>query len=112
MKMIDEKKIANAAMSEEELDQVAGGTIAETVVDNNLLYERGLVDDWHGTTSILFNWKSYSAKVDAGWAKAGITCVTKPSGDDNLYFMGGKEITHDEAIAHVKANFQKVRSID
>lgn len=24
----------------------------------------------------------------------------------------GKEITHDEAIAHVKANFQKIRSID
>ena len=61
--------------------------------------------------SILLSWNSESAAVDAGWAKAGITCVTKPT-SDNLYFIGGKEISHDEAINHVKANFQKVRSID
>ena len=109
--MIDEKKLANAAMSDEELDQVAGGNVGQTVVDSRLLYDYGLVDDWHGDFHMTFHWKSDSAAVDAGWSKAGITCVTKAWGD-NQYFMGGKEITHVQAVAHVKANFQKIRSID
>ena len=106
--MIDEKKLASAAMNDEELDQVAGGCIVDTVEDSKLLYERGLVDDWHSDFHTIFNWKSDSAAVDAGWSKAGITCVTKPA-SGNLYFKDGKEISHDEAIAHVKANFQKIR---
>ena len=109
--MIDEKKLAKAAMSDEELDNVAGGNVSQTVDDSKLLYDYGLVDDWHGKTHTLFNWKSDSAIVDGGWSKAGITCVTK-SLDSNQYFKDGKEITHDEAIAHVQANFQKIRSID
>ena len=108
MKMIDEKKIANAAMNDDELNQVAGGSVNSTSDDSKLLYERGLVDDWHNETTTLFNWKSYSAAVDAGWSKAGITCVTKAWGD-NLYFKDGKEISQDEAYNHVKANFSKIR---
>ena len=106
--MIDEKKLANAAMSDEELDQVAGGNVGQTVDDSKLLYDYGLVDDWHGNTHTFFNWKSDSAIVDGGWSKAGITCVTKFD-KMNKYFKDGKEITHDEAIAHVKANFSKIR---
>ena len=109
--MIDEKKLANAAMSDEELDQVAGGTVVQTVDDSKLLYDYGLVDDWNGKAHTLFNWKSDSAIVDGGWSKAGITCVTKFD-KMNKYFMGGKEITRDEAFAHVKANFSKIRDHD
>ena len=109
--MIDEKKLAKATMNEEELDNVAGGGIPETSNDSKLLYERGLVDDWHGVETTAFRWGSYSEAVDAGWSKAGITCVTKPF-NDNQYFKDGKEISRNEAIAHVQANFQKIRSID
>ena len=55
-------------------------------------------------------WKSDSAAVDAGWAKAGITCVTKPAGD-NLYFKDGKEMTRNEALDYLKANFKQIRDI-
>ena len=112
--MVDERKLANAAMSDDELDQVAGGTVGQTVVDSGFLYDHGLVNEYHGNTHTFFNWKSASAEVDAGWAKAGITCVTKFGvfGESNEYFMGGKEITHDEAVAHVKANFSKIRDHD
>ena len=112
--MIDEKKLAKAAMSDEELDNVSGGNVGQTVADSQLLYEHGLVNEYHGNTHTFFNWKSASAEVDAGWAKAGITCVTKFGvfGESNEYFMGGKEITHDEAVAHVKANFSKIRDCD
>ena len=43
--MIDEKKIANAAMNEEELDNVAGGTRIETWQDGDELYKRGLLTE-------------------------------------------------------------------
>ena len=106
--MIDEKKLAKAAMSDDELDQVAGGNIVGTGDDSKFLYDYGLVDDWHGKLHTFFNWKSDSAAVDGGWSKAGITCVTKPAGS-NQYFKDGKEISRDEAVAHVKANFSKIR---
>ena len=106
--MIDEKKLANAEMSDEELDSVAGGNIGQTAEDSTLLYAYGLLDDYHGTTHTIFHWKSDSAAVDAGWAKIGITCVTKPGGD-NLYFKDGKEISGYEARDYLKANFKQIR---
>ena len=110
MKMIDEKKLANAAMSEEELDNVAGGRIGQTAEDSTLLYAYGLVDDYHKELHTAFHWNSDSSAVDAGWAKAGITCVTKPC-KANLYFKDGKEISGDEARDYLKANFKQIRDI-
>ena len=43
--MIDEKKLANAAMNEEELDNVAGGTRIETWQDGDELVKRGLLTE-------------------------------------------------------------------
>ena len=104
--MIDEKKLASAAMSNDELDQVAGGSFGGTADDNDFLYKYGLTNKRFYAIGAFFHWKSCSEEVDSGWAKAGITCVTHPS-DDNEYFKDGKQITRDEAIAHVKANFPR-----
>ena len=98
------------AMSDDELSMVAGGTKDQTGGDSRLLYERGLVNKWYYTTEIGSDWIEKSAEIDAGWAKAGITCVTKP-GADNLYFLNGKQISRDEAWNHVKANFKKINTI-
>ena len=106
--MIDEKKIASAAMSDEELDQVSGSSCDGTGNDSVILYKYGLIDDHFGGVYASFNWESKSKEVDTGWAKAGITCITKPF-KDNKYFLDGKEISREEAIAHVKANFSKIR---
>lgn len=106
--MAEEKKLADEALSEEELEKVAGGSVWQTADDSEFLYDYGLVEDWHGQTTTMFNWVSYSAKVDEGWSKAGITCVTKPWGD-NLYFKNGKEISRKEAYDHVKASLPKIR---
>ena len=90
--MIDEKKLANAAMNDDELDKVAGGFSGDTARDSQFLYEHGLVDSYSGNgLSILLRWNSESAAVDAGWSKAGITCVTKPC-KENLYFKDGKKL--------------------
>ena len=95
-------------LSDEELDQVAGGGYGETSDDGRFLYEYGLVDEKRGWGPTLLNWREYSPKVDAGWKKAGITCCTSPFGD-NQYWVAGKKISRDEAYKIVKEKFQKVR---
>ena len=42
--MAEKKKFADEMMSDDELDNVAGGTVAETAADSFDLYRRGLVD--------------------------------------------------------------------
>ena len=42
---MDEKKFETEELSEEELDNVTGGTIAETMADGFDLYRRGIVED-------------------------------------------------------------------
>lgn len=43
--MADKDKFADEVMNEDELDNVAGGTIAETAADSLDLYRRGLTDE-------------------------------------------------------------------
>ena len=98
-------------LSDDELDQVAGGTIGQTAGDSKILYDYGLMDRHYGLIPVMtVYWKSKSAEVDSGWAKAGITCVTKPFGN-NQYFLDGKEISRGEAYDHLKANFKRLHHI-
>ena len=104
-------------LSDEELEKVAGGTTEDTAYDSRFLYERGLVDDWHGETATDLHWVSYSAAVDEGWRKAGITCVTVHSDlerheYDNRYYLNGQQISRDEAWKFVAAKFPKIRDCD
>jgi len=107
LKKINEKL---EMMSDEELESVAGGTIGQTAGDSKILYDYGLMDKYYGTIPVMFYWKSKSAEVDAGWAKAGITCVTKPFGS-NKYFLNGKEISPGDAYDHLKANFKRIHQV-
>jgi len=97
-------------LSDEELDNVAGGTIGETAGDSQILYDHGLMDNHYGSIPVMFYWKSKSAEVDAGWAKAGITCVTVPMGA-NKYFAGDKEISRREAFDIVKSKFKRLHHV-
>lgn len=97
-------------LSDEELESVAGGTIGQTAGDSKILYDYGLMDRHYGTIPVMFYWKSKSAEVDAGWSKAGITCVTAPFAS-NKYFLNGKEISRGEAYDHLKANFKRIHTV-
>ena len=108
--MEDNKILENAAMNNEELDSVSGGNLGFTSLDSTVLYAYGLVDDYHGNTHMYFHWDSDSNAVDEGWKKAGITCITKPL-NKNKYFLNGKEISRNEAVNHLKANFKQIRDI-
>ena len=97
--MIDEKKLANVAMSEEELDNVSGGGTRQTRGDNDFLGSLGYIPDKR--RDFLCGWNESSKIVDGGWSSAGVTCVTKFGCPDNLYFIGGKEVSRKDAFRHV-----------
>ena len=94
-------------MSDDELEQIAGGSIPQTAEDSQFLYQHGILDDWHGSLAMTFSWGTFSKEVDDGWAKAGITCCTSPF-NANKYWHGGKEISRDEAIKIVESKFKKI----
>lgn len=96
-----EDKFADEMLSDDELDQIAGGTDDQTIDDNIFLYEHGLMDVVSAS----------SDDVYAGWTKAGINCVTK-SFSDNQYFIDGKSISRNEAYDIVKSKFKKIRNVE
>ena len=96
--MAKEDKYADEVMSDEELDNVAGGGTMQTTGDGDFLESHGFISG--GERDFLFNWEEDSAKVDAGWAKAGVTCVTKYGCPDNLYFINGKQVSRKDAFRH------------
>ena len=83
-------------ITEKELNMVAGGTFGETAFDSEALHFKGYMDEEFSSWDMMFHWLTYSAKVDEGWAKAGITSVTRPF-SANKYFKDGKEISEDMA---------------
>ena len=53
--MAEEKILKDDLLSEEELDKVAGGTIAETVKDTQFLHALGLLDRAYTASEIQSN---------------------------------------------------------
>ena len=96
-------------MSDEELDQVAGGTFEETAEDSQLLYKHGFLDSWYDAFfSLPLRWITFSKEVDKGWAKAGITCCTSPVGA-NKYWRNGKQISREDALLYAESKFKRIR---
>lgn len=75
-------------MREEELNMVAGGYVDDTCGDSRALYDTGYMKEQFEFLEMLFHWCTDSAKVDAGWARAGITSVTHFSSNNEYYFLG------------------------
>ena len=67
--MTDKKIFAKEEISEDELDKVTGGTIAETAADSFDLYRRGLVEDIYvgsNRTTRVINAMGYKYKDHGG----------------------------------------------
>ena len=82
---------------EKELNMVTGGYMLETEDDSDALQKAGYMDCSYCLGELIVRWVDYSANVDAGWAKAGITCVTCPFGN-NRYYMNNKRIARCVAM--------------
>ena len=81
----------------DELDNISGGTINETSKDSQDLFNLGLIKEKFDNFETVHFWNKISNAVDQGWAKVGISCFTKPFGE-NSYSIGNKQLTRDEAI--------------
>ena len=82
---------------EKELNMVTGGNFEETSLDSQALCFEGFMDEQFDVSDLVFHWLRDSAKVDTGWAKAGITCVTCPF-YSNRYYVNNRRITRDTAM--------------
>ena len=82
---------------ENKLNMVTGGDFAQSGFDSRVLHSAGYMDEDRDTFDLMFHWNKESPKVDAGWAKAGITCVTCPFGN-NRYYMNNKRIARCVAM--------------
>ena len=70
--MADKDKLADEVMKDDELDNVTGGTIAETAADSFALYRRGLTDKAYvgsERTSRVINFKGNEYKPHGGLFK-------------------------------------------
>lgn len=68
--MADEKKFAEEKMSDDELEQVAGGDCYETADDSRFLNSLNGSTDRYGATRIFFG--DHSEEIQSAWAKLGI----------------------------------------
>ena len=87
----------------DDLDTVVGGSVMATSDDSKFLYKHGLMSTSYSAWDLSWwNWEEYSAEVDAGWARAGITYVSKYIGV-NEYWYHGTELTQEQAYAIVES---------
>ena len=99
--MIDEKKLANAAMSDEELDNVAGGSCYELADDSRFLNSLNGSCNRYGATRYFFSSLYDREKLKAAWLKVGIEAkLYKGLSCDNEYYLDGKQITQEQARQH------------
>jgi len=90
-------------MSDEQLDKVAGGNRYQCMGDIHFLNEVGglNLNDWQNQMGDYME-----RQVRDGWAQFGIECdpdstCNTNSFYDNDYYLNGKQISRQEAFAHV-----------
>ena len=102
-------------LKDEELDNVAGGTFAESYSDANAFEKLGVkifetklagipILDHEGFVNLRNAFNKYGVTIkDDGSLGGDIMGTSKP----NQYFIGGKEVTQAEAWKHINAQFGK-----
>ncbi|MBR1646373.1 MAG: hypothetical protein IJ685_06310 [Selenomonadaceae bacterium] len=84
-------------LSDDELDNVAGGTCLQNIQDSQVLHKLGFMD---------FEFRSFGIfdSVDPlieGWKKAGVQVITD-YGVDNVYKINENWVSRNDAIAYAE----------
>ena len=95
----------------DDLENVIGGSIGTTVTDSHFLNEVGLCPDRFGKAGATINWGRDSEMVDNAWRRGGVTCVTRPLGN-NTYMVDSKVVSQVEAYQYVCNKLGKTVDID
>lgn len=99
--MAKEDKFADEVLSEDELEQVAGGTYEQTSEDSGFLYCYGLCPAFDVLDLQLTSGRAREEQVKAAWAKVGITLDYSGYFGGNRYYLNGKKISRYAAHQHV-----------
>ena len=96
-------------MSDAELDQVAGGTWAQTLSDSRFLNKLNQSVD---RCRPYFSPKDIEEEVKRGWARFGIDFTAHDgTNTDNEYYLNGKKISQSEARKHAMQVTGKVMDV-
>ena len=87
------------ALSDEELDQVAGGHYKEVAADSRFLNDLAGLTDRYGKFKGFIYYSSIAEEVTKGWSKVGISVKTSSS-RSNKYYKDGDEISREEALKY------------
>lgn len=100
--MAEKDKVTDEVISDEELDNVAGGTWGQTADDSRFLNSLNGSTDRYGATRISVTYGTkIEEKVQRGWKTVGIDFEWHGGAvKDNKYFLNGQEITQGEARRH------------
>lgn len=100
--MADKDKIADEIMSDEELDNVAGGTCYEMADDSRFLNSLNGSCDRYGATKCFFiGGSGRDEEIKKAWATVGISVELHNYLDvDNRYYLNGEKITQEQARQH------------
>jgi len=101
--MADEKILQDELMSDEELDQVAGGNCYQMADDSRFLNSLNGSCDRYGATKILLNGlfsSSIKPEIEKAWSTVGITVTLDNKFVINEYSLNGRKITQEQARQH------------
>ena len=91
-------------MSDEELENVAGGNAEQTSNDSRFLNSLNGSTDRYGPERIAWSFGIHNAEIERGWATVGIKAevyfACGAFGRHNRYYLNGKQITQEEARQH------------
>jgi len=107
MEKLKEAKPANL-LSEDELDDTAGGSCGEMADDIRILHEwmagRPECPDLFGKTKIMFSGAEACDQLTKAWASLGVTANLSTEKDvANIYTLDGKQITREQALKHAQS---------
>ncbi|MBR3623034.1 MAG: hypothetical protein IKN43_06775 [Selenomonadaceae bacterium] len=91
-------------LSDEELEQVAGGNAEQTSNDSRFLNSLNGSTDRYGPERIAWSFGIHNAEIEKGWATVGIKATVYFAcggfGKSNRYYLNGREISQEEARQH------------
>ncbi len=102
--MADKDKFADEMLTDDELDQVAGGNAKQCEADSRFLNSLNGSCDRYGEYRIAFSAGTLSSEIEKGWATVGIKADVSFGlggfGYTNKYSLNGQEITQEQARQH------------
>ena len=100
--MAVEDKYADELLSDEELDDVAGGSCYTSADDSRFLNSLNGSCDRYGATKMFFSGgKTYQEEVEKAWTTVGITAKFNCGlAGENKYYLNGQEISQEQARQH------------